>query len=195
MARLDELARLVDEELHPVELEQQVVRELDVGLVDFVDQQHRLLLAVERLPQPSLDDVVGDVVHLGLAELRIAQPRDGVVFVEAVLRLGGGLDVPAVQRLAERGGNLLRKLRLAGAGLALDQQRARERHRRVDRHHQVVGRDVALGSFESCGHWSSSAASGCAATPYLSGAGRRVLRRRGDEGGTMLPAAASARYR
>ena len=42
LTRLDELARLVDEELHPVELEQQVVRELDVGLVDLVDQQHGL---------------------------------------------------------------------------------------------------------------------------------------------------------
>jgi hypothetical protein len=38
-----ELARLVDVELHPVELAQQVVGELDVGLVDLVDQQHRLL--------------------------------------------------------------------------------------------------------------------------------------------------------
>jgi hypothetical protein len=28
-------------ELHPVELEQQVVRELDVGLVDLVDQHDR----------------------------------------------------------------------------------------------------------------------------------------------------------
>ncbi len=33
--------RLVDVELHPIELEQQVVGELDVGLVDLVDQQHR----------------------------------------------------------------------------------------------------------------------------------------------------------
>ena len=47
VTRLDELARLVDEELHPVELEQQVVRELYVGLVDLVDQQHRLDIAVE----------------------------------------------------------------------------------------------------------------------------------------------------
>ena len=35
------LAGLVDVELHAVELEQQVVRKLDVGLVDLVDQQHR----------------------------------------------------------------------------------------------------------------------------------------------------------
>ena len=38
---LDRLAGLVDVELHAIELQQQVVRELDVGLVDLVDQQHR----------------------------------------------------------------------------------------------------------------------------------------------------------
>jgi hypothetical protein len=41
--RADQLARLVDVELHAVEFAQQVVGELDVGLVDLVDQQrHRL---------------------------------------------------------------------------------------------------------------------------------------------------------
>jgi len=35
--RLDGLAGLVDEELHAVEFLQQVVRKLDVGLVDLVD--------------------------------------------------------------------------------------------------------------------------------------------------------------
>jgi hypothetical protein len=39
----DRLAGLVDMELHPVELLQEVVRELDVGLVDLVDQQDRAL--------------------------------------------------------------------------------------------------------------------------------------------------------
>jgi hypothetical protein len=39
--------RLVDVELHAIELEQQVVGELDVGLVDLVDQQHRPLVAVK----------------------------------------------------------------------------------------------------------------------------------------------------
>jgi hypothetical protein len=37
----DRLAGLVDVELHPIEFLQQVVRELDVGLVDLVDQQDR----------------------------------------------------------------------------------------------------------------------------------------------------------
>ena len=50
-ARLHQLARLVDVELHAVEFEQQVVRKLDVGLVDLVDQQHRLLLATRTPPR------------------------------------------------------------------------------------------------------------------------------------------------
>ena len=41
---LDGLVRLVDVELHAVELLQQVVGELDVGLVDLVDQQHGALV-------------------------------------------------------------------------------------------------------------------------------------------------------
>ena len=58
---LDQLARLVDVELHAVEFAQQVVRELDVGLVDLVDQQRHRLLGREGLPQHALDDVVADV--------------------------------------------------------------------------------------------------------------------------------------
>src|SRR6516162_11623859 len=38
---VDRAPRLVDVELHPIELQQQIVGELDVGLVDLVDQQDR----------------------------------------------------------------------------------------------------------------------------------------------------------
>ena len=106
----------------------------------------------ERLPQPARDDVVADVVDLGVAELRVAQARDGVVLVQAVLRLGRRLDVPAVERLVERARDLLGQLGLAGAGLALDEQRPRQRDGRIDGHHQVLGRDVALRPFELAGH-------------------------------------------
>ena len=58
---------------------------------------------------------------------------DGVVFVQALLRLGGRLDVPLEQRLAERLGDLVRQHRLARAGLALDQQRPLQGDRGVDR--------------------------------------------------------------
>ena len=43
LRRRDRLVGLGDVELHLVELPQQVVGELDVGLVDLVDQQHAAL--------------------------------------------------------------------------------------------------------------------------------------------------------
>ena len=87
-------------------------------------------------------DVVADVLHALVAELAVAQARHRVVFVEALLRLGGRLDVPGDQRRAERLGDLVGQHRLAGAGLALDQQRALQRDRGVDGDAEVVGRDV-----------------------------------------------------
>jgi len=41
-----------------------------------------------------------------------------------LLRLGGGLDVPFVERLRERPRDFRREQRLAGAGFAFDEQRA-----------------------------------------------------------------------
>ena len=43
--RRDRLLGLVDVELHPIELLEEVVREFDVGLVDLVDQQDGQLRA------------------------------------------------------------------------------------------------------------------------------------------------------
>ena len=149
MPRLDPLARLVDVELHAVELVQQVVREFDVGLVDLIDQQHRLHVALERLPHAALDDVVADVVHLRIAELRVAQAGHRVVFVQALLRLGRGLDVPAIQRPLQRVRHFFGELRLAGARLALDQQRPPQGHGRIDGHHQIIGGDVVVGAVKA----------------------------------------------
>ena len=59
-----------------------------------------------------------------IAELAIAQARHRVVFVQALLRLGGRFDVPFDQRRAERLGDLERQDGLAGARLALDEQGA-----------------------------------------------------------------------
>jgi hypothetical protein len=119
VVRLDGLLRLVDEELHPVELLQEIVGELDVGLVDFVDQQHRLQVGRKRFPQFAAHDVVADVVDLFVAELGVTQARHGVVFVEALGRLGRGLDVPLDERAVERARDFLGEHRLAGAGLPL----------------------------------------------------------------------------
>ena len=146
------LAGLVDVELHAVELAQQVVREFDVGLVDLVDQQYRLHVAGESLPQRSLHDVIADFRDARIAELRIAQPRHRIVLVQSLRRPGGRLDVPLEQRLVERAGNLHGEQRLAGAGLALDQQRPRQQHGRVDGRHQLLGRDVAVRAPELPAH-------------------------------------------
>ena len=73
LPRLDHLPRFVDMEFHPVEFEQQIVGEFDIGLVDFVDQQYALPLGFEGLPDLALDDVITDVMDFFVAELRIAQ--------------------------------------------------------------------------------------------------------------------------
>ena len=147
--RLHRLAGLVDVELHPIEFLEQVVREFDVGLVDLVDQQHRQVRRGERLPQFAAADIVRNVVDPRVAELAVAQPRHRVIFVEALVGLGGRLDVPADQRRAERRGDLVGEHGLAGAGLALDQQRAAQRDGGIDRDLEVVGGDVVGGAFEA----------------------------------------------
>ena len=106
---------LVDEELHAIEFLQQVVGKLDVRLVDLVDQQHRPLVGGEGLPQLAAFDVVADVLDPRVAELAVAQPRDRIVFVQPLQRLGGRLDVPLDERRAERFGDLDRQHGLAGA--------------------------------------------------------------------------------
>ncbi|MNL41679.1 hypothetical protein D3C87_1641010 [compost metagenome] len=162
MARGDGLARFIHMEFHAVQFAQQVVGEFDVGLVDLVDQQHHRFVRLERLPQGALHDVVADVAHFLVTQLRVAQARNSVVFVQALMRLGGGLDVPLQQRPAQRARHFFRQHGLAGARLALDQQRALQSQGRVDGQFQVVGGDVRVGPVEAgrrggvcglgCGH-------------------------------------------
>src|SRR3954468_19934953 len=147
--RAHRLAGLVDVELHAVELEQEVVRELDVGLVDLVDEEHRARLSREGVPELAAADVVADVGYAGVAELTVAEARDGVVLVEPLLRLRGRLDVPGQERRAERLRNLLGEHGLAGAGLALHEQRPLEDDRGLDRDLQILGSDVGFGAVEA----------------------------------------------
>src|SRR6266704_5886465 len=149
LSRLHELPGFVHEELHAVELAQEVVGKFDVGLVDLVDEEHDRRLGSERLPQHAADDVVADLVHARVAELRVAQAAHRVVLVQALLRLGGGLDVPLEQRQAERLGHFHGEHGLAGPGLAFYQQRALQHNGRVDRERQVVGGNVGGGSVEA----------------------------------------------
>ena len=104
--------------------------------------------ARERLPQLAALDVVRDVLDALVAELAVAQARDGVIFVEPLLGLDRRLDVPLDQRRAQRLRHFLRQHGLARSRLALDEQRALERDRGVHRNLQVIGCDVGLAARE-----------------------------------------------
>src|SRR5262249_58330903 len=97
----------------------------------------------------AADDVVGDVVDAQIAELAVAQPRHGVVLVEALLRLGGRLDMPLDEWHLQRGGDLEGQHGLAGAGLALDEQRALQGDGSVDSDLEIARGDIARGAAES----------------------------------------------
>ena len=162
----DGLLGFVDMELHAVEFEQQVVGEFDVGLVDLVDEDDGGGVRVEGVPELAADDVVGDVGDAGVTELAVPQAGDGVVFVEALLGLGGGFDVPFDEAVAEAGGDLLREDGLAGAGLALDEERALEGDGGVDGDFEVAGGDVVRCALEAGHAWSS-----CCVGPGYHGSG------------------------
>ena len=58
MLSLDRLAQLVNKELHAIDFLQQVVREFNVGLVDFIDQQHDTFFGFECVPELAPLDVI-----------------------------------------------------------------------------------------------------------------------------------------
>src|ERR1700728_2867045 len=148
-ARPYRLSGLVDVKLHLIEFEQKVVGKFDVRLVDLVDQQHWAKRRNEGVPQLAAADVVGDFGYARVAELRIAQARDGVIFIEALLGSRGRFDMPGDERGLKGGGDLRGEQRLAGAGLAFDQQRTLERDRGFNRGLQLVARHIGGGSFKT----------------------------------------------
>ena len=151
----DGLVGLVDIEFHAIELLEEVVRELDVCLVDLVDQQDRALRGREALPELALLDVVADVLDPLFAQLAVAQAGHGVVLVEALMSLGRGLDVPGDQLGVEGLGDLVGQHGLAGTRLALDQKGALEGDGGVDGHLQVIGGNVVLSAFKTLAHLGS----------------------------------------
>ncbi len=88
-------------------------------------------------------------MHALVAELAVAQAGNGVVFVEALLRLGGGLDVPFDQRGPHRLGDFVGQNGLAGAGFAFDQQRTPQQHGGVDGHLEIIGGDIVAGALKT----------------------------------------------
>ena len=138
-------ARLVDVELHAVQFLQQVIGKFDVGLVDLVDQQHHAALGGEGLPQLAAPDIVGDIVNAGIAELAVTQPADGIVFVQALLRLGGAFHMPFKDGQTQTRGDLPGEFGLARARLSLHQKGAFKGDGRVDRDGQVGRRNIPVG--------------------------------------------------
>ena len=102
--------------------------------------------AANASPERAELDVAADVGHVAVAEAAVVEALHGVVDVEAVLRLGGRLDVPGDERHPRPSATLLGEQRLAGAGLALDEQRPAELHGDVHRLHQLGGGDVVAGA-------------------------------------------------
>jgi hypothetical protein len=102
--------------------EQDVVGKLEIRLVDLVDQQHVAVGSGKHPPERSELDVVANVRHIALTETGVVETLQRVVDIQALRGLGGRLDVPRFHRQAQPLGNMQREQRLAGAGLALDQQ-------------------------------------------------------------------------
>ena len=144
----DSAARLRDVELHAVQLPQQVVWELQIGLVDLVDEQDHLLVGGEGLAQLAQLHIFFDVVHALAAELAVIEPLHHVIDVETVLGLGGGLDVPDQQLFIQGGGDGLGQHGLARARLALDEQGLLQHHGNVHRAHQLLRGHIVLAAFE-----------------------------------------------
>ena len=139
MACFDRLTRLVNKKLHPVQLDQQVIRELDVGLIDLINEEHDLLVRIESLPQLATLNVVGNVVNTLASQLRVSKSRDRVILIETLLRLGGRLNVPLYKSHPQTRCDFLGQHGFARSGLALNQQWPLQCDRGVNRHSEVVG--------------------------------------------------------
>ena len=149
-ARADR-AELGDRDLEVREHLEQERLELLVGAVDLVDQQHDGLVGVDRLEQRPPDQelraeelVLRDGPLLRGADVqqlaRVVPLVDGVGDVEPLVALEP--DQARVGRRRER----LRRLGLADAGLALEQQRLLERERQEERRREAAVGQVVRGA-------------------------------------------------
>ena len=82
------LLRLIDKKFHPIQFQQQIVRKLDVGFINFINQQDHLFVSFKGLPHFTANDVVANVMNFIIAKLTIPQSRDSIVFIKALLGLG-----------------------------------------------------------------------------------------------------------
>ena len=132
--RLHGLIGFVDVEFHTIELLQKIVREFDIGFIDFVDQKDWALFRGEGFPEFTLLDVVLDVLGALFAHLTVAQTRDRIILIQALSRFRGRFDVPLNQLAAQRFSHFDRQHSFTGARLTFDQKRAFQLDRGVDGH-------------------------------------------------------------
>src|SRR5690606_14474013 len=97
----------------------QVIRKLDVRLINFINEQNWALICSKGLPQFTRLNVVGNVVYFVATKLAVTQARHGVILVQALLGFGGGLNLPADQRYAQTGGEFVRQSGFTSTGLTL----------------------------------------------------------------------------
>ena len=89
MLRDDALIGLEYVKIHLIEFVKQIVGKLDVGLVNFVDEQHHLFVCSKRLSQTSESDIAFNVRHLAIAKTRIVEALHGIVDIQSVFGLRG----------------------------------------------------------------------------------------------------------
>mgnify|MGYP001594628643 CR=1 FL=1 len=135
-------AELRDRDLEVGQHLQQERLELVVGTVDLVDQQHHGVVGVDRLQQRASDQelrpeqlVLGDGSFLRSSDVeelaRVVPLVDGMGDVQALVALQP--DQARTECDCER----LRRLRLADAGLAFQQQGLLQREREEERRRQA----------------------------------------------------------
>ena len=136
MDGFDGSLQFVHVKFHPIEFEQQVIREFDVGLVDLINQQHYCFIRSERFPQFAFFDVVADVVNAFFAQLGVAEAGHRIILIQALLGQGGRLDVPGEQFFTQSIGNFVGQEGFSRARFSFDQQGALQINGRIDRNLQ-----------------------------------------------------------
>ncbi len=142
-----------DVEGHLVEHVEHVVLEVRVGLVDLVDEQHRLGVGHEGLADLAHPDVGLDVAHVALrvAEAAVVEAREGVVLVEGLDELHARLHVQGDERQVEALGDGVGEHRLSRARLALQQKGHLQGDGDVHDLGQFLVEDVFRGAAEGVG--------------------------------------------
>ncbi len=130
-------------EFHAIQFQQQIIGEFDIGLVHLVNQQDRRGVGCKSLPQFSLNDVIADIVDPFVAQLAVAQAADRIIFIQALLCLGGGFHMPFDKGTVQGGCDFSRQLGFTRARLPLDQQGALQRDRCIHGNGKIFGGDIA----------------------------------------------------